>query len=112
MGKTNMWKMGEHIALDRRVEVIGLDVVGTIAFIGPTQFGDCGDPWLGLTLDIPRGNNDGSVKGISYFKCKEKHGMFVKISQIKLLDETSIDRMNREEFVEDLISNETNSTWA
>ena len=38
--------------------------------------------------------------------------MFVKISQIKLLDETSIDRMNREEFVEDLISIETNSTWA
>ena len=55
MEKTNMRKMGEHIALDRKVEVIGLDVVGTIAFIGPTQFGDCGDPWLGLTLDIPRG---------------------------------------------------------
>ena len=27
MGKTNMWKMGEHIALDRRVEVIGLDMI-------------------------------------------------------------------------------------
>ena len=103
-------EMGEHITIDRRVEVIGLDVIGTIAFVGNTQF--AAGQWLGLNLDIPRGNNDGSVKGISYFKCDEKHGMFVRTSQIKLLDEMIMDRDDEEKFVEDLILNTNNSTWA
>ena len=103
-------EMGEHITIDRRVEVIGLDVIGTIAFVGNTQF--AAGQWLGLNLDIPRGNNDGSVKGISYFKCNEKHGMFVRTSQIKLLDEMIMDRDDEKKFVEDLILNTNNSTWA
>ena len=108
--RVKIMEMGEHITIDRRVEVIGLDVIGTIAFVGNTQF--AAGQWLGLNLDIPRGNNDGSVKGISYFKCDEKHGMFVRTSQIKLLDEMIMDRDDEEKFVEDLIPNTNNSTWA
>jgi len=65
------------------VEVIGKDVVGKVAYIGTTQF--AAGKWIGLVLDDPKGKNDGSVQGKSYFTCEENHGMFVRQSQIKIL---------------------------
>lgn len=41
--------------------------------------------WLGIEfLDEPHGKNDGSVKGVEYFKCKKNHGSFVKTVAKKL----------------------------
>ena len=34
----------------------------------------------------PNGKNDGSVQGKAYFKCKPKFGVFVRPSQVKLLN--------------------------
>ena len=108
--------MGEHIVIDKRVKVIGRDIIGTIAYIGNTQFAT--GQWLGLTLDTPNGNNDGSVRGISYFSANEKHGMFVRTSQITLLDENPPTKTevwedmtdhDEEKVVEDLIPITTSS---
>jgi len=41
--------------------------------------------WLGIEfLDEPHGKNNGSVKGVEYFKCKNNHGSFVKTVTKKL----------------------------
>lgn len=41
--------------------------------------------WAGCR-DKPAGRNDGSVNGESYFTCRDKHGVFVRPSQVKVLD--------------------------
>ncbi|KAH8872572.1 Dynactin subunit 1 [Schistosoma japonicum] len=64
-----------------RVEVIGKDVIGTIAFIGTTQFSP--GKWVGVILDEPKGKNNGTVQGKRYFACEENHGIFVRPSQVR-----------------------------
>ncbi|XP_025093203.1 dynactin subunit 1-like isoform X2 [Pomacea canaliculata] len=68
-----------------RVEVIGKGVVGTIAYIGTTVFS--AGKWIGVVLDEPRGKNNGTVQGKTYFSCPENHGIFVRQSQISALED-------------------------
>ncbi|XP_074078266.1 centrosome-associated protein 350 isoform X2 [Macrotis lagotis] len=56
---------------------------GTLRFKGLTEFAK--GFWAGVELDKPEGNNNGTYDGITYFECKEKHGIFAppqKISHI------------------------------
>jgi kinesin family protein 13 len=55
---------------------------GVIAYIGGTEFAP--GPWIGVELDTPQGKNDGSVKGVRYFTCPAKRGMFVKSQKLNL----------------------------
>lgn len=61
--------------------------VGELKFAGPTYFSD-GD-WCGIELSEPCGKNDGSVKGVRYFDCKEKHGIFVHSHKVRELDKSA-----------------------
>ena len=45
---------------------------GIIRFIGDTRFAD--GTWYGVELDSGVGKNNGSVNGVVYFECNEKHG--------------------------------------
>ena len=77
--------------------------MGTVKFIGDTEFAP--GEWIGVALDRPQGKkmrrerekitkaiislsippigkNNGSVKGVTYFKCKDKHGVFVQRDKI------------------------------
>lgn len=49
-----------------------LTQVGTLRFCGSTEFS--GGLWAGVELDKPEGKNDGSVAGVQYFNCRNKHG--------------------------------------
>ncbi len=49
---------------------------GYIQFLGTTQF--AAGEWAGVVLDEPLGKNDGSVKGIRYFQCEAKRGVFAR----------------------------------
>ncbi|XP_054004461.1 dynactin subunit 1 isoform X2 [Hylaeus anthracinus] len=71
--------------IGQRVEVPGKDCQGEIAYIGHPNFAS--GKWIGVILDEPKGKNNGTIKGHSYFKCAENHGMFVRQSQLILLDE-------------------------
>lgn len=39
--------------------------------------------WLGIELDKPSGKNDGSVRGVKYFSCPPKHGVFAPPSRVQ-----------------------------
>ncbi|KAM4564541.1 dynactin subunit 1-like isoform 3-T3 [Fundulus diaphanus] len=69
------------------VEVTGKGQRGTVAYIGATLFAS--GKWVGIVLDEPKGKNDGSVQGKRYFTCEENHGIFVRSSQIQVIDEGS-----------------------
>jgi len=68
-----------------RVEVVGKDVTGTVAFIGGTEFAS--GRWVGVALDEPTGKNNGTVQGKSYFECPDNHGIFVRQSQLVLTNQ-------------------------
>lgn len=58
----------------QRVEVIGKNVQGVIAFCGMTSFAT--GKWIGLILDEPKGKNNGVVQGHTYFQVKHLHLQF------------------------------------
>lgn len=75
------------IKVGSRVEVIGKGIVGTVAFAGTTKFST--GKWIGVVLDEPKGKNNGTVQGKSYFSCPDNHGIFVRQSQLSVLEESS-----------------------
>ncbi|KAJ7988875.1 hypothetical protein DPEC_G00313730 [Dallia pectoralis] len=67
------------------VEVIGKGHRGTVAYIGATLFAT--GKWVGVILDEAKGKNDGTVQGKRYFTCQENQGIFVRQSQIQVVDD-------------------------
>ncbi|XP_003387401.1 PREDICTED: CAP-Gly domain-containing linker protein 1-like isoform X2 [Amphimedon queenslandica] len=63
--------------------LVGGEKPGKVAFIGPTQFAQ--GVWAGIILDTPDGKNDGSVKGVAYFKCPPNYGLFAKLDKLSPL---------------------------
>ncbi|XP_076463059.1 CAP-Gly domain-containing linker protein 3-like isoform X2 [Babylonia areolata] len=53
---------------------------GYLRYCGPTEFAS--GVWAGIELDEPLGKNDGSIGGISYFKCPNNYGIFAPISKV------------------------------
>ncbi|CAN0244797.1 unnamed protein product, partial [Ectocarpus sp. 4 AP-2014] len=59
-----------------------------VRYVGETQFAT--GVWVGVELSPdadPPGNNDGSVRGVSYFKCPPLCGVFAKPDMFELLEE-------------------------
>lgn len=54
---------------------------GTVRYIGKIRARE--GRWIGLELDDAVGANDGSVGGMRYFQCMEKHGIFVRYEKIR-----------------------------
>uniref|UniRef100_A0A667XRA5 Dynactin subunit 1 n=1 Tax=Myripristis murdjan TaxID=586833 RepID=A0A667XRA5_9TELE len=69
------------------VEVIGKGQRGTVAYVGATLFAT--GKWVGVILDEAKGKNDGTVQGKRYFTCEENHGIFVRQSQLQVVEEGS-----------------------
>ncbi|XP_075039386.1 dynactin subunit 1 isoform X3 [Mixophyes fleayi] len=76
---------GKPLKVGSRVEVIGKGHRGTVAFVGATLFAT--GKWVGVILDDARGKNDGTVQGRKYFTCDENHGIFVRQSQIQVVED-------------------------
>ena len=56
----------KSLRLNQRVEVTGKDVHGIVAYVGSTLFAS--GKWIGVILDKPKGKNNGTVQGKSYFQ--------------------------------------------
>ncbi|XP_028166489.1 dynactin subunit 1 [Ostrinia furnacalis] len=76
--------MSEKLTLGQRVIVIGKDVKGSVAYVGYPTFAT--GKWIGVILDEPKGKNNGTVRGHAYFRCEENYGVFVRQTQIQMLD--------------------------
>lgn len=72
------------MTLGQRVMVVGKDVKGSVAYVGYPTFAT--GKWIGVILDEPKGKNNGTVRGHAYFTCEENYGVFVRQTQIQLLD--------------------------
>ncbi|KAJ8335735.1 hypothetical protein SKAU_G00390770 [Synaphobranchus kaupii] len=76
---------GKPAKVGSLVEVIGKGHRGTVAYIGATLFAT--GKWVGVILDDAKGKNDGTVQNKRYFTCEENHGIFVRQSQIQVIDD-------------------------
>ncbi|MBW0486792.1 hypothetical protein O181_026507 [Austropuccinia psidii MF-1] len=59
---------------------------GTVGYVGQTDFAS--GTWVGIILDNPNGKNDGSVNGKRYFTSRTAFGMFVRPSQVTIVDQS------------------------
>ncbi|XP_037036210.1 dynactin subunit 1 isoform X2 [Bradysia coprophila] len=75
----------KNLKVGQKVEVVGKNVTGEIAFIGMTTFAT--GKWIGVILNEPVGKNNGTLKGTVYFSCAENCGMFVRPTQLVVLDD-------------------------
>ena len=57
--------------------------VGIVRFRGLASFRE--GEWVGIELSRPKGKNDGTVQGTSYFECKPNHGLFARPTKLVLL---------------------------
>lgn len=60
----------KHFTLGQRVMVVGKEVKGSIAYVGYPTFAT--GKWIGIILDEPKGKNNGTVRGHSYFRVSFK----------------------------------------
>ena len=76
---------GDEFRVGSKVEVIGKDLRGVVAFCGLTSFAT--GKWIGVVLDHPNGKNNGTVQGKTYFSCQDNYGIFVRPNQLSLLED-------------------------
>ncbi|XP_077209173.1 kinesin-like protein KIF13A isoform X6 [Paroedura picta] len=55
---------------------IGNNKSGIVRYVGPVDFSS--GTWIGIELHFQMGKHDGTVKGREYFRCKPRHGVFVR----------------------------------
>jgi len=72
----------EWIKVGESIQIRPSNNSGVIAYIGSTEFAS--GLWVGVELDTSQGKNDGSVKGVCYFNCPPKRGVFVRSKNLKL----------------------------
>ena len=64
----------------------GSEQPGIIKYIGFPHFADKGDTydgcWVGVSLDLPVGNHDGTIEDERFFVAKPQHGVFVRENKV------------------------------
>ena len=59
-----------------------IKMLATVKYVGMTRFAS--GYWVGVQLDRPVGENDGSIDSFRYFSCAAKYGAFVRIWDLAL----------------------------
>ncbi|KAJ3067510.1 hypothetical protein HK102_007395, partial [Quaeritorhiza haematococci] len=74
-------KVGDRCEVDAEG---GVRKRGEVMFVGTTEFKP--GYWVGVKYDEPLGKHDGTVQGVSYFKCLPKYGAFVRPNKVEVGD--------------------------
>jgi len=74
------------LALGDIVKVLNSNSQGVVRFVGHTSLST--SHYLGIELDDPIGENDGSLDGTQYFQCEPNHGVFVRPDAVLLIEES------------------------
>ena len=53
------------LRIGQKVKATGKDVTGTVAYFGYPTFAT--GKWVGVILDVPKGKNNGTIRGHAYF---------------------------------------------
>jgi hypothetical protein len=88
--------------VDKPVEIVlrsGGIWYGTVRFVGYTKLSATGY-WVGIELPHPTGTSNGRVGDVEHFRCKAKHGQFLKLSDIETCHQCppSMLRKEKDEF--------------
>lgn len=89
----------EKIIIGNRCKVEPGSRRGVVKWTGPGEKGILSPGyWVGVALDEPLGNNNGTIKGKTFFACNEKHGAFVRPDKVTVGDfpELDIEDLNEE----------------
>ncbi|CAH1783867.1 unnamed protein product [Owenia fusiformis] len=78
---------GKTLKIGMRVEVRDKGTPGTVAYVGTTLFSS--GKWIGVVLDDPKGKNNGTVQGKKYFDSPDNHGIFIRQSQLNILEDST-----------------------
>jgi tubulin-folding cofactor B len=70
-----------HVVVGQRCSVSPGDRRGEVAFVGPVK-GLAAGFWVGVRLDEPRGKNDGSKNGQTYFEAAPGFGLFARPNNV------------------------------
>jgi len=84
--KNNLHKKTDDydIAVDDYVFIKSINQKGTVKYVGETKFKT--GIWVGVELDKQgAGKNNGTVMGITYFKCPPASGIFIPITAVEKL---------------------------
>lgn len=73
----NLSRQGFDIHINRRYRLED-GRIGVCRYKGRTEFGKSSEDWIGLVIEVGEGEHDGSVKGKTYFRCRDGKGLFVR----------------------------------
>ncbi|KAG2174405.1 hypothetical protein INT43_004428 [Umbelopsis isabellina] len=73
---------------------------GCVRFIGTTTFQP--GVWIGVEYDEPLGKHNGTVQGVEYFKCRPKHGAFVRPTKVEVGDFPEEDLFDTDDELEEM----------
>jgi len=81
--------VGEKYPIGGRCEINPGGRRGEVAFVGKIKGTE--GTWIGVRLDEPLGQNDGTKDGKRYFECQPKYGAFGRIENVEVGDFPEID---------------------
>ena len=69
------------VKVGMRCQIEGTEKRGVIKYIGKVPEMDKGF-YVGIALDEPEGDNNGSIDQVAYFDCNLNHGMFLRPTEV------------------------------
>lgn len=83
-------ELADNIKIEDRCELIEEKHRGAIVYVGKVP--DLGEGYfVGIELDEPWGNTDGTIKGVSFFETSAKYGLFRRPGDIQVGDFPELD---------------------
>lgn len=100
---------GDYEDQDRFYEgqkvLIADKIQGVVRYVGPTHFAP--GVWVGVEIGVPKGRNDGAVKGRRYFTCEKNYGLFVPPWKLTVVMCGSEDTSSVSEDIQEVSESET-----